>query len=135
LHSARILVENGINDCDGILAIYDSVDEQTARIAEQAIHRPKLRNAQEVEASLIPPWRACDTTNGPSPEDREQVFGSSDLRAMEAPQHMAKLINFAMTDLMLEHKEIVLAGEDIGAKGGVYGVTQRLHERFGSARV
>ena len=135
LHSARILVENGITDCDGILAIYSTVDEQTARISEQAIHRPKLRNAEEVKASLIPPKRDCGPTNGPSPEDRERIFGSSDLRAMEAPQHMAKLINFAMTDLMLEHKEIVLAGEDIGAKGGVYGVTQRLHERFGPARV
>jgi 2-oxoisovalerate dehydrogenase E1 component len=57
------------------------------------------------------------------------------MRAMEQPQHMAKLINFALTDLMLEHREIVMAGEDIGPKGGVYGVTQRLHDRFGPARM
>ncbi len=48
---------------------------------------------------------------------------------------MAKLINWALTDLMLDHPEIVLAGEDIGPKGGVYGVTQRLHARFGPGRV
>lgn len=135
LHSARILVENGIADRDGVLALYDAVDEQTTRAAEQAIRRPKLRNAQEVKASLIPPKRSCQPTNGPSPDDRERAFGTAELRAMDAPQHMAKLINFALTDLMLEHREIVLAGEDIGAKGGVYGVTQRLQERFGSARV
>ena len=27
---------------------------------------------------------------------------------------MAKLINFALTDLMLDHREVVLAGEDVG---------------------
>ncbi len=36
---------------------------------------------------------------------------------------------------MLEHGEIVLAGEDIGAKGGVYNVTSKLQVRFGSQRV
>ncbi len=36
---------------------------------------------------------------------------------------------------MLRHREIVLAGEDIGAEGGVYGVTQRLQKRFGAHRV
>ena len=41
------------------------------------------------------------------------------------------LINWALTDLMLEHGEIVCMGEDVGRKGGVYGVTQKLHQRFG----
>jgi len=36
---------------------------------------------------------------------------------------------------MLTHPEITLMGEDIGRKGGVYGVTQRLQDRFGEARV
>jgi len=36
---------------------------------------------------------------------------------------------------MLAHGEIVLAGEDVGRKGGVYGVTQKLQTRFGADRV
>ena len=36
------------------------------------------------------------------------------------------LLNWALTDLMLEHREIALMGEDIGPKGGVYGVTLKL---------
>jgi len=36
---------------------------------------------------------------------------------------------------MLEHGEIAMMGEDIGRKGGVYGVTQKLSKRFGRARV
>ena len=31
--------------------------------------------------------------------------------------------------------EIVLAGEDIGPKGGVYNVTANLHKNFGPARI
>ncbi len=44
---------------------------------------------------------------------------------------MSRLINWALTDLMLTHPEIVTMGEDIGRKGGVYGVTQKLTPRFG----
>jgi len=41
---------------------------------------------------------------------------------MTEPHHMAKLLNFAMTDLMAETDELIMMGEDIGKKGGVYGV-------------
>ena len=37
--------------------------------------------------------------------------------------------------MMLEHSEIILAGEDVGRKGGVYGATQKLQTRFGPDRV
>ena len=54
---------------------------------------------------------------------------------MGDPQPMSRLINWALSDLMLTHGEIVLAGEDVGRKGGVYGVTQKLQARFGAGRV
>jgi 2-oxoisovalerate dehydrogenase E1 component len=48
---------------------------------------------------------------------------------------MARLLSWALADLMLAHDNIIVAGEDVGPKGGVYNVTAKLHERFGSARV
>ncbi len=48
---------------------------------------------------------------------------------------MSRLLNWALTDLMLEHDEITVMGEDVGRKGGVYGVTQKLIDRFGPDRV
>jgi 2-oxoisovalerate dehydrogenase E1 component len=54
---------------------------------------------------------------------------------MDEPQIMSRLINWALTDLMLTHPEIVLMGEDVGRKGGVYGVTQKLIHRFGADRM
>jgi len=135
LHTARHLVTTRVLSASEVVALYEGVGAQTARAAEEAIKRPRLTTSDQVMGSLIPPRRVCAPTNGPSSATRAATFGESDLRAMEQPQHMAKLINFALTDLMLEHQEIVLAGEDIGCKGGVYGVTQRLHQRLGASRV
>ena len=107
---------------------------RTDRIATEAVSRPKLRDAAGVMASLIPPHRCSKPSNGPSPEARATLF-DADLRAMGDPRPMSRLINWALSDLMLTHGEIVLAGEDVGRKGGVYGVTQKLQARFGAGRV
>ena len=54
---------------------------------------------------------------------------------MDEPQIMSRIINWALTDLMLTHPEVVMMGEDVGRKGGVYGVTQKLTARFGPDRM
>jgi len=135
LHTGARLVSTGILDNQGVLDIYTSVNARVERAAEQAIKRPRLKTAEQVMASLVPGPRPCRTDNGPSEEDRSECFGVSDIRAMDKPQHMAKQINLALSDLMLAHNDLVMAGEDIGRKGGVYGVTQKLQQRFGSGRV
>jgi 2-oxoisovalerate dehydrogenase E1 component len=48
---------------------------------------------------------------------------------------MARLLSWALADLMLAHPNIIVAGEDVGRKGGVYNVTAKLQERFGPVRV
>lgn len=134
LHSVRLLHEAGALAPEAALAIYEETCARTQRIAAQAVTRPRLSDAKGVMASLIPPSRECKPTNGPAPEARAALFGS-DLQAMEEPQPMSRLINWALNDLMLEHGEIALMGEDVGRKGGVYGVTQKLQARFGPDRV
>ena len=54
---------------------------------------------------------------------------------MAKPVTLAKSINFALADLMQRYPNIALFGEDVARKGGVYGVTQGLQEKFGAARV
>lgn len=134
LHSVRLLEEAGALAAPDALKIYQETCDRVSRVAEQAVIRPHLRSAEDVMASLIPPKRTCRPTNGPSTEDRAAAFGV-DLKAMDAPQPMSRLINWTLTDLMLEHREIVAMGEDVGRKGGVYGVTQKLQQRFGPDRV
>ena len=134
LHSVRLLSQAGVMSADKALDIYRDIAERTARIAAGAVTRPRLRQAADVMASLIPPPRPCRPANGPAPDARAAAFGA-DFRAMDDPQIMSRLINWALTDLMLTHPEIVLMGEDVGRKGGVYGVTQKLIHRFGADRM
>jgi len=55
--------------------------------------------------------------------------------ASESPLTLAQAINGALAEALEEHPEALLFGEDVAAKGGVYGVTRGLHQRFGAARV
>jgi 2-oxoisovalerate dehydrogenase E1 component len=134
LHSVRLLDQAGVMTPDQALAVYQETCARVERVAGDAVKRPRLKTASEVMASLIPPKRVCKPTNGPSQEAREKAFGA-DLKAMDEPQPMSRILNWALTDLMLSHREIVMMGEDVGRKGGVYGVTQKLHTRFGADRM
>ncbi|WP_374436417.1 thiamine pyrophosphate-dependent enzyme [Tabrizicola sp.] len=134
LHSVRLLDQAGALTPDQALAIYQETGARVARVAAEAVTRPRLKTASQVMASITPPRRENRPTNGPSPQAREQAFGA-DLKAMIEPQIMSRLINWALTDLMLTHPEIVMMGEDVGRKGGVYGVTQKLTQRFGPDRM
>lgn len=134
LHSARLLVQSGALTSEDVLSIYTQTEDQCTRVAEEVIGLPRLSSAAEVMAVIVPPARVCRPTNGPTEAARARVF-DSDAKQMDKPQLMAKLINWALTDLMLEHPEIVMMGEDVGRKGGVYGVTQKLCDRFGPDRM
>ena len=134
LHSVRLLAEAGALSPDEALTIYQQTNARVTRIAAEAVTRPRLRTASDVMTALIPPKRICKPTNGPSPEARAAAFGS-DMKQMDDPQIMSRIINWTLTDLMLAHGEIVMMGEDVGRKGGVYGVTQKLQARFGQDRM
>lgn len=134
LHSVRLLDAAGALTPDRALAIYEDTCASVERIAAEAVTRPRLKTAADVMASLIPPARSCRPSNGPTPQARATAFGG-DLKALDDPQPLSRLLNFSLTDLMLEHREIVMMGEDLGRKGGVYGVTQKLSQRFGTDRV
>jgi 2-oxoisovalerate dehydrogenase E1 component len=134
LFSAALLVKQDVLSGGEILDIYNGTEATLARIAEQAITRPKLTASKDVMASLLPPKRGPARADRPTPEQREALF-ERDRTMMDKPQHMARLLSWALTDLMLAHPNIIVAGEDVGRKGGVYNVTAKLHERFGSCRV
>ncbi len=134
LHTARILVEAGILTQEAILSRYLGTAERLERIAVEASARPKLNTTAGVMAAIVPPKRQLPALKAPSKKAREATFGR-DLKQQATAQHTARLLNWALTDLMLQHPEIVMAGEDIGPKGGVYNVTHQLSNRFGQHRV
>ncbi|WP_374524012.1 thiamine pyrophosphate-dependent enzyme [Sphingopyxis sp.] len=134
LGGAALMAEQGWMSPAEIAETYEEIGRALARQAEAAIKRPKITTPAGVMESLVPPKRDLARANTPSDEDRKAMFGS-DAGQMDKPMHMARLLSWALADLMLAHKEIAVMGEDVGPKGGVYNVTAKLHQRFGSARV
>lgn len=133
LRTASGLIQLGLTPQD-VLGIYTDTLERTRVQAAEIAGRPALKDAADVMSAIVPPPSGARVPNGPSAQARADAFGS-DLSQMDQPQPMSKLINWALTDLMLTHPETVVMGEDVGRKGGVYGVTQKLHARFGPSRV
>jgi 2-oxoisovalerate dehydrogenase E1 component len=133
LRTAGLLTSLGILGPEEIAGIYNEAEATIARVAEEAIKRRKNTTAAEVMASLVPPRREPAPAAPPTAQARAALFKGE--VGMDRPQHLARLINWTLADLMLAHPEIVLAGEDIGRKGGVYNVTAKLHARFGAGRV
>src|SRR5215203_6440869 len=87
--------------------------------------RPWLSSASEVMAPLAPrrPERVAEsaealTAGTPSP-----------------PRTLAESINATLRDILAADRRVIVFGEDVGVKGGVYGVTRGLARRFGAARV
>ena len=134
LHSVRLLDQSGALPAEQSLAIYLETNDRINRVAAEAVTRPRLRTAADVMAAIIPPRRHNKPTNGPDAAARNAVFGG-DIKQMAEPQPMSRILNWALTDLMLNHPEVVMMGEDVGRKGGVYGVTQKLQARFGPDRM
>lgn len=134
LHAVRLLAQSGALSSESALAIYEETNERVQQIATEVVKRPRLQSAKQVMASVIPPKRSCKPISDPSHNARVVAF-RGEIKALEEPQIMSRLINWTLTDLMLSHPEIVMMGEDVGRKGGVYGVTKKLHARFGSDRM
>jgi 2-oxoisovalerate dehydrogenase E1 component len=69
-------------------------------------------------------------------EKRVEAFGDeSRLPEKLEPRHLAVQINSALHDLMAKHGEMMVFGEDVAQKGGVYYCTAGLWKKFKAARV
>ena len=129
----RIASDHGVD----LLARYDEIGALVEQIAESLQDPPRLTSAAAVVAPLAP--RRPETIRALAirtiPDDvREQVF-SGRLPEHAGPLTLAQAINAALTDELAARPGLVVFGEDVGRKGGVYGVTRGLQQRFRSTRV
>ncbi|MEH6471169.1 MAG: transketolase C-terminal domain-containing protein, partial [Halopseudomonas sp.] len=100
---------------------------------EWAINQPKLRGTEAIMSSLVAAPR--QVANAAANPQQHQQFFIQESTAQQQPQPLGRLLNWGLAEAMLDYPEIVLAGEDIGPKGGVYQVTQSLQRYFGPQRV
>ena len=134
LHTARIILENKLLSQEEILKLYEMQRARVEHVGNYAISRPKLLKAEDIRSTVT----ACaETKTAPvAPEEsmREKTFGREYVK-LSLPQHMAKLINYGLTDILLRYPKTMIFGEDVAQKGGVYNVTDGLFTKFGAKRV
>ncbi|RZP29549.1 MFS transporter [bacterium] len=134
LHSSRILINNKSLSKDDILKLYEHSREVVNHVCDEAAIRPKLDTSRSVMKSIISSTRAYNLPSEPKETNREKVFGK-EYQRIQKPQHMAKLINYALTDILNQYSNTLVFGEDVAKKGGVYNVTANLMEQYGIRRV
>ncbi|MSO95755.1 MAG: MFS transporter [Thermoleophilia bacterium] len=123
LATAAWLVAAGTRTGNQLADEYLECRARVREVALAAAGRPQLESAAQVMRPLAP--RSPDVV---------AELAHSTTPAGE-PLTLALAINGALADVLDRHPETLLFGEDIAAKGGVYGVTRGLHARFGAGRV
>jgi len=141
LRNARRLVDSGATDPEMLRDLVRETRERVLAVAEEATRRPRLQTTEEVVAPMAPdhPERVAVRASIPlaSPDERTASFGPTLPEAATAPtsRTLAGSLNAAIADELLRRPEVLLFGQDVGRKGGVYNVTSGLQKRFGQARV
>ena len=137
VHAARLLVRAGIAEPTELLAKYEAVAADVRRLADDATDHRRLSSASEVMEPIArrrPEAVASDVAGAASPDARASAFGGR-LPEEAGPLTLAESINATLTDALATRPELLVFGEDVGRKGGVYGVTRGLQRRFGVTRV
>ena len=134
LASTALILAKGILTPAQLLQQLDSLQLQIARVAAIASQRPKLTTAAQIMASIAPLKPEISQPLLPADAARQQLF-AFDQHNTGKPQHLAKLLNWALHDILAQYDNALVFGEDVGKKGGVYGVTQHLVHAFSSNRV
>jgi 2-oxoisovalerate dehydrogenase E1 component len=140
LGTARLLVTAGALTPAEVLDRFEASRARVLAMAADVAGAPRLRTAEQVMAPIAPRRPAILAANlgarakraGGRP--RHQPSGSQ-LPEDAGPLTLAQAINHTLADEMAERPGMIVFGEDVARKGGVYGVTRGLLRSFGSGRV
>ncbi|MDF3067565.1 MAG: putative pyruvate dehydrogenase (acetyl-transferring) beta subunit [Polyangiaceae bacterium] len=120
--AARDLVAHGVMSAAEVLELDRAAQARVTAEAERAADRPRLTTRAQVAQSLarpIPPGFAAKARTADAAE----------------PMTLAQGVGYALKEILHSDPGALLFGEDVARKGGVYGATKGLLDRFGHARV
>jgi 2-oxoisovalerate dehydrogenase E1 component len=141
VRNARYLIRTGAASPDDLADLVREARGRVLAVAEEATRRPRLQTTEEVVAPMAPwhPERAAARAAEPmvDAEARTRAFDGAlpEDAVLPNARTMAGAINAALADELLRRDELIVFGEDVARKGGVYNVTNGLQKRFGAARV
>lgn len=139
LLNAKRLIEIGAAAPAELQAIIQDVQARVEAACHEVVQRPKLSSVAEITESLAPYDRdhiLAVANSQVEAATRAHFWGDALPAPATAPTRrtMAAHINSALADEMLRSPEIIVFGEDVGRKGGVYYVTAGLQKKFGAQR-
>ena len=140
LINARRLIECGAATPDELLSTLTQLKQRIDTAMTEAIGQPKLSSVAEIIAPLAPYDEPAVLAALPEPAtatERLKLFENGLPEEASAPtkRTLAAHINSALAEEMNRRPEMILFGEDVAKKGGVYNVTAGLQKKFGGARV
>ena len=121
LATGEWLAAAGARGGDELARDYLAARGRVLAAADAAAGLPQLESAEEVMRPLAP--RTVHRPQAGSPPGGAE------------PTTLALAVNAALAEALERDPAVLVFGEDVAAKGGVYGVTRGLQERFGAARV
>jgi 2-oxoisovalerate dehydrogenase E1 component len=140
LGTARLLVGCGALGPADVLDRYEAVKARVLALADGLAGAARLGTATEVMAPIAPRRPATVAANlaaragQVSDWPRHRVFGAQ-LPEDEGPLTLAQAINRSLADELALRPGMLVYGQDVARKGGVYGVTRGLLRTFGPGRV
>jgi 2-oxoisovalerate dehydrogenase E1 component len=140
LLNARLLLERGVATPETLREMVARVQDRVRLASAEAVREGHLDSAEAVSATLAPydPGRVrAAAVAVPDPARRAAFWAGEPPEEAAAPvrRTLAAHLSSALADEMLRRPEILVFGEDVGRKGGVYYVTAGLQKRHGTARV
>jgi 2-oxoisovalerate dehydrogenase E1 component len=141
LRNARRLIETGAASPQILGDILRDTRERVMAAADEAARRPRLATPDAVVAPMAPyhPEAVAERVQSPvlDMDARRATFDGSLPEEATNPnaRTLAGQINAALADELARRPELIVFGEDVARKGGVYNVTHDLQRRFGAGRV
>ncbi|WP_372462193.1 thiamine pyrophosphate-dependent enzyme [Nocardia rosealba] len=139
LGTARYLLATGVTDTSDLLARYDRIADRVRAVSDEVVREARLDSASAVIAPLAPshpPAVRADVLRTPKPAIGTTTTPRTTLTPTISPRMtLAQAINHTLGELLARDPDVLVFGEDVGRKGGVYGVTKGLRKRFGARRV
>lgn len=111
---------------------------ETRRPAESAPPseaRPRDTPGDSGPGASTPVDSVHSSTDGPSGATERSQAAPGQTAERPGPMTLAQSINHTLATLLAEAPDVLVFGEDVGRKGGVYGVTKGLQREFGARRV
>jgi 2-oxoisovalerate dehydrogenase E1 component len=139
LGTARLLVGAGALSPAEVLDRYDASRARVLAMAGAVAGAPRLATAEQVMAPIAPRRPAILAANMAARSRRARAHAATAQtgghEADAGPVTLAQAINRTLADEMAGRPGMVVFGEDVARKGGVYGVTRGLLRSFGPGRV